>query len=417
MENKMEKCILNIKMENKMGKIIDEYQQILNEYTNLLVSESEPEPQNIVQNSILVNAEKRFDSYNDNDCKITLVKYFLSYQIPYNRFKQQMIQNNIKTLIIDAKSGNNSQSNIERNLYRFLNEYKNKINDNNINEKIKIIPHHSRFNKGSDEHKYDKQNLKFYELSIKILRLIQNTSDCNGKKNLLDKIKKDIPFLFNLIYLACINSYFKDLEVLKKLTPSNDNISRASYQDYNVTNNKYNEQRMANKKNSIKKITKKKEKKNIVDGVFILSRTISQLLINKENSNELNKDTINHILQNMKYNIDGLKLKQTNNNNNVYHQTMNKMIELISNLIEDRENKDHLKTQLYSLIFNGNSSQLNPSNKVRQPNPSNIVTQPTQGVQQTESNTERQQTRVQNQTKKKSLFQRFKGLFRRTKKK
>jgi hypothetical protein len=96
---------------------------------------------------------------------------------------------------------------------------------------------------------------------------------------------------------------------------------------------------------------------------------------------------------------------------------MNKMIELISNLIEDRENKDHLKTQLYSLIFNGNSSQLNPSNKVRQPNPSNIVTQPTQGVQQTESNTERQQTRVQNQTKKKSLFQRFKGLFRRTKKK
>ena len=58
----------------------------------------------------------------------------------------------------------------------------------------------------------------------------------------------------------------------------------------------------------------------------------------------------------MKYNINGLKMKleQTNNNNTVYEQTMRKMIELISNLIEDQKNKDHLKRRLDSLIFNDN---------------------------------------------------------------
>jgi hypothetical protein len=433
--NLISKLIISYNLYNP---IINDYEIKFSEYINKEKNKKYigSEPDNIIQYAIIRNAIKIFDDLQNDECKIKLVKYFLSEKMPYNIYSQEIIKRNVSEInksIENNKISNKSNNNKIRDLqnekllimfpktpintsksYEIKNKkmgemlskktYK-KLLGNNISNSIltdKIIntitkdssfEYTNRFKLIQDIYKY-----KIYKEFIKLIR----EKDCDIKIELLDKIKNDVPFLFDLIYLACINSYFKDLEVLQKLTPSNENRNN---------------------------ITKKKEKKSIVDDIFVLSRTISQLLINEENSNKLNKDTINHILQNMKYNINGLKmkLKQTNNNNNtVYEQTMRKMIELIYNLIDDGENKNHLERSLNSLIFNGNSLQTNPSNIVTQPNPSNIVTQPNPSniVTQpnpsnivTQTNPVTQPTRVQNQTKKKSLFQRFKGLFRRTKKK
>ena len=163
-----------IGIQNPEIESITKYNELLREYKDFL----RLEPENIVQNSILINAEKRFDIL-DNDYKIKLVKYFLSHQIPYNKFKQKMIQNNITHMKIQTKIRNYNITERKR-IYERINSLKNKINNkdtSNINNMTK------RLNNSNTS-----KNVKLYQFYLKIIRLIQNTDTCEKIIILFKKI-------------------------------------------------------------------------------------------------------------------------------------------------------------------------------------------------------------------------------------
>ncbi len=270
---------------------------------------------------IIKNGHTIFDSLNDNECKIKLVKYFLKKKIP-------LLPN-------DKKMINNSLS-INKNIYLIIDNF-------------------------------------FYE-----------TPSCEKKIELFDIMSKNNIILFNCMYWGCMNSYFKDIDILSQI-------------NNNANNNK------------IKNM--KELKKNIIKDIFVLSRTISQLLINEAN---LNIGSINNILRNMEYNINGLKLKlkQIVNNDSIYKQTMQKMIKLITDLIDDDNLKKHLCKGLYEKIFNNKQYQdVCKDSQPTQTLKNNHKTQPTQILKNNHKTQSSNNQKIQNQnkTQKKSGF--FKTIF------